>query len=113
MARNRVRRHIRIRKKVAGSAAMPRLSVFRSLRGMYVQAIDDEKSITLVGLSDKALKTKAKMTKKEKAYELGKAFAKLATEKKITTVVFDRGGNKYHGRVAEFAKGAREGGLIF
>lgn len=114
MVSNRIKRHIRIRKKVKGTTERPRLSLFRSLKGMYAQAIDDSKDHTLIGMSDKLIKpSKGKMTKSEKAYELGKLFAKEAIEKGVKMVVLDRGGNKFHGRVAEFAKGAREGGLIF
>lgn len=116
MIRNRPKRHIRIRKKIAGTEQRPRLSVFRSLKGIYVQLIDDDKSITLLGLGNKEIeKTNKgkKMTKKDVSFELGKEIAKRAIEKNIKTVVFDRGGNKYHGRVAELARGAREAGLEF
>lgn len=121
MAVNKVKRHIRIRKKLAGTADRPRLAVFRSIKGMYVQAIDDDASVTLLGMSDKVVvptkDAKAKKekapSKKERAYALGKAFGEAALKAKITDVVFDRGGNKYHGRVSEFARGAREAGLHF
>jgi len=116
MALSKIKRHTRIRKKIKGTQERPRLSVFRSLRGMYVQIINDDKDKTLVGISDKSLekgKSAKKMTKKEQAYELGKLVAAAAKKEGINTVVFDRGGNKYHGRVAELAKGAREGGLVF
>lgn len=113
MAHNRVKRHTRIRKKIYGTTARPRLSVFRSLHYIYAQIIDDDTSVTLVGMSDKALAKTKQLKKSEKAYELGKIVADLAKKKHITEVVFDRGGNKYHGRVAEFARGAREHGLIF
>lgn len=86
-----------------------RLSVFRSSQHIYAQIIDDVKQQTLVFASD----AKLKGTKKEKAYQVGLALAKKAAAKKIKEVVFDRGKFLYHGRVAEVAKGAREGGLKF
>jgi len=107
------RRHNRVRSKVYGTTKIPRLSVFRSNKSNYVQIIDDEKSLTLVSASDLELKKAEKKTKKEKAKEIGILIAKKALGKKINTVVFDRGGNKYHGRVEEIASGAREGGLKF
>ncbi len=110
-----VKRHRRLRKKIHGTHERPRLSVYRSLKGLYAQIIDDDKSVTLLGMSDKVVQkgSKTKLTKKDAAYELGKAMAKQAKDQKISAVVFDRGGNKYHGRIAEFSRGAREGGLIF
>lgn len=86
-----------------------RLSVFRSSQHMYAQIIDDVKQQTLVFASDQKLKG----TKKEKAYQIGLSLAKKAAAKKIKEVVFDRGKFLYHGRVAEVARGAREGGLKF
>jgi large subunit ribosomal protein L18 len=108
---NKTKRHLVIRKKIKGSDLRPRLSVFRSNKDIYVQLIDDNKSITLIGLSSKII-TKGK-TKTEKSYNLGLEFGKLAKDKGYTQIVFDRGGNKYHGRVKAFAEGARESGLIF
>ncbi len=103
------RRKLRVRKKVFGTAEKPRLSVFRSLRYIYAQLIDDASGKTLVAVtSDNGKKTKA-----EKAFETGKELAKRASEKKINEVVFDRNGYKYHGRVKSLADGAREGGLKF
>jgi len=110
----RIRRHKRVRAKVFGTAQVPRLCVFRSNKHIYAQLIDDEKGKTLVAASDLEIKyKKKKITKNEKALEVGKLIAKKAMEKKIKKVVFDRGGYKYHGRVKALAEGAREGGLIF
>ncbi len=105
----RVKRHYKIRKNVMGTAKRPRLSVFRSSQHIYAQIIDDSIRKTLVFTSDK----ETHGTKKEKAYLVGKKLAEKASKAKITSVVFDRGGFLYHGRVAEVARGAREGGLKF
>ena len=104
----------RIRKKVAGSSAKPRLSVFRSNADIYVQLIDDNEGKTLASASsrDKDI-TAQKGTKSEKSKLVGQAIARKATELGISAVVFDRGGNLYHGRVKNVADGAREGGLQF
>jgi len=109
----RERRHHRVRSKIKGSKERPRLSVFRSNKYNYVQLIDDEKGVTLVSASDLELKNKKGLTKTERAREVGKLIAKKAKAKKITKVVFDRNGYKYHGRVKAIAEGAREGGLKF
>ncbi|MEA3272127.1 MAG: 50S ribosomal protein L18 [Patescibacteria group bacterium] len=109
----RKRRHARVRARIFGATERPRMSVFRSLSHIYVQLIDDEKKITLVSASDKELDTKNFKGKVAVAFEVGKLIAKKALEKKIKTVVFDRGGYKYHGRIKAIAEGAREGGLIF
>lgn len=106
----RIKRHLKIRKKVVGTGKRPRLSVFRSGKHIYAQVIDDKAGKTLLSESD--LKTD-KVAKKEKAYIVGKKLAEKAIKKKIKEVIFDRGGFLYHGRVAELAKGAREGGLEF
>lgn len=106
---SRARKHQRIRRMVVGGASRPRLSVFRSLAHIHAQIIDDGASKTLVAQSD----FKLKGTKKEKAYEVGKLVAEKALKAKIKEVVFDRGGFLYHGRIAEVANGAREGGLKF
>lgn len=92
-----------------GTKDRPRLSVFRSSQHIYAQIIDDTKTNTLVFASD----VKDKGSKLQKAYNVGKVLASLAAKIKITTVVFDRGGFLYKGRVAELARGAREGGLKF
>lgn len=99
----------RIRAKVSGTAERPRLAVFRSLTSITGQLIDDVAGQTLVMATDKGLTG----TRVEKATQVGQKLAELAKAKKITTVVFDRGGYKYHGRVAALAQGARDGGLIF
>ena len=102
----RIARRKRIRAKIFGTSKKPRLSVFKSNRYIYAQLIDDENSKTLAASSvlDKGVKS---------AYNLGGSLAKKAVDKKIKKVVFDRGGYKFHGKILELAKGAREGGLIF
>ena len=105
-----MRRHNRIRAKVSGTPAKPRLAVFRSARYITAQLIDDEKSVTIISASD-LKSTKGK--KIERAEIVGKEVAKLAKEKGITKVVFDRGGFLYAGRVKALADAARAGGLIF
>jgi len=107
----RLRRRGRIRVKISGTAECPRLSVFRSNTGMYLQLINDEKGLTLASAYSKEIK--GKMKKTEIANALGKLIAEKALAKKIKTVVFDRGGNFYTGRVKAAAEGAREGGLEF
>lgn len=103
-----------IRKKVAGTAQKPRLSVFRSNADIYVQLIDDENSVTLASASSRDKDIAAqKGTRIEKSKMVGAAIARKATELGIANVVFDRGGNLYHGRVKSVADGAREGGLVF
>ncbi len=92
-----------------GTKECPRLAVFRSSQHIYAQIIDDSQSKTLVSTSD----LEETGNKKEKALKVGKNLAKKALKNKITTVVFDRGGFLYQGRIAELAKGAREGGLKF
>lgn len=109
--KNKVRRHTRVRTKVKGTAKCPRLSVFRSNKYIFLQLIDDSKGKTIISLSN--IKSNKKVPKTESSKEAGKELAKLAIEKKIKKVVFDRGGYKYHGRVKAVAEGAREGGLSF
>ncbi|WHH61455.1 50S ribosomal protein L18 [Petroclostridium sp. X23] len=111
----RLRRHARVRKTLFGTAERPRLNVYRSLKNIYAQIIDDETGKTLVATSslDKDLQDIAYGGNKEAAKEVGKLIAKKAVEQGIKQVVFDRGGYLYHGRVAELAEGAREGGLEF
>ncbi len=104
------RRHKKIRAKVFGTEEKPRLSVFKSNKYIYGQLINDDKSVTILSLS--SMKVKGK-TFTERCVETGKEIAKLALAKKISKVVFDRGGFKYVGRVKAFADGAREGGLKF
>ncbi|MFT3822437.1 MAG: 50S ribosomal protein L18 [Chitinophagaceae bacterium] len=104
----------RIRKKVAGTAQKPRLAVFRSNADIYVQIIDDVDGKTLAAASSRDKDIVAqKVTKTEKSKLVGAAIARKASELGITTIIFDRGGNLYHGRVKAVAEGAREGGLQF
>jgi large subunit ribosomal protein L18 len=105
-------RHNRVRAKVAGLAARPRLTVFRSLKFISAQLIDDQSGKTLVSATEHEL-AKMKGTKTDRATALGKLLAEKAAAKKITTVVFDRGGHRYHGRIKAFAEAARTGGLTF
>jgi large subunit ribosomal protein L18 len=110
--RSRIRR--RIRGKISGTAARPRLSVFRSNKQIYAQIIDDVAGVTLAAASsrDKSIASK-KVTKIEQAKLVGQLVAEKAKEANIETVVFDRGGYVYHGRIKSLADGAREGGLKF
>ncbi len=113
---DRVQRHARVRKKISGTAETPRFSVYRSLNHIYVQVIDDVKGVTLVSAStmEKAVKEQIKdLTKTEAAKVVGEAAAKKALAAGIETVVFDRGGYIYTGRVKSVADGAREAGLKF
>lgn len=108
----RLRRHARIRKRIMGTPERPRLVVTRSNRHMVAQIVDDTKGITLVSESTLMADFAGfQGTKVEAAKKVGELVAKKAQEAGITAVVFDRGGNKYHGRVAAVAEGAREGGL--
>ncbi|MEK7647867.1 MAG: 50S ribosomal protein L18 [Patescibacteria group bacterium] len=112
----RMRRHGRIRAKISGTAERPRLSVFRGARSMYAQLIDDTAGTTIVAVHSGAVKVDAAGERSAKvalAFAVGKAIAEAAKAKGITTVVFDRGGFRYHGRVRAVADGAREAGLIF
>lgn len=106
-SRNRL--HMRIRQKVRGTAERPRLSVFRSDKAIYCQLIDDLKGHTLAAASSKGLDG----SKADKAAAVGKLIAERAKSNGIESVVFDRGGYRYHGRVRALAEGAREGGLKF
>ena len=108
----RIRRHARIRAKIEGTAECPRLSVFRSNRGMALQLIDDEAGKTLASAVIKEIKDK-KLNKTEMATELGKLLASKAVEKKIAKAVFDKSFYKFHGRIKAAAEGARAGGLKF
>lgn len=108
----RARRHRRVRKKVSGTAARPRLAVFRSNRGIFAQLVDDEGGRTLASASWLSLGG-FKGTKTEQAAEVGKLLARAAKDAGVEEVVFDRGGFLYHGRVKALADGAREGGLTF
>lgn len=108
----RSRRHLRIRKKVRGTAARPRLVVHRSLKHVYVQIVDDDAGRTLLGVSDRA-KEVAAHGKTAASEAVGKLLAERAVAAGIRKVVFDRGGYPYHGRVKAVADGARKGGLEF
>ena len=109
----------RTRSKIFGTSKRPRLSVYRSNKYISAQLIDDDKGTTLISVSEKDIGAKGKSSEKDnkmqgkvaKALELGQALAEKALKKKIKSVVFDKGGNKYHGRVKQVAEGARKGGL--
>jgi len=112
----RKRIHLRVRKKIKGTSERPRLNVYRSLNNMYAQIIDDVVGVTLVSASslDKAIKGTLKSGgNKEASTQVGKILAERAIEKGIKTVVFDRSGYIYHGRVKELAEAARAAGLDF
>lgn len=108
----RVRRKIRVRGKISGSSAVPRVSIFRSNKHIEAQIINDAEGKTVVGASDLEIETK-KLKKTEIAKLVGEKLAQKAAEKKIEEVVFDRNGYRYHGRVKELAEGLRAGGLKF
>lgn len=112
----RTRRHARVRKNLSGTSERPRLNVFRSVSAIYAQVIDDQSGRTLVSAStvDHELREKVKGLKKsEQAKMIGQAVAERAKSKGIESVVFDRGGYRYIGRIKALADGAREGGLQF
>ena len=109
----RVKKHKRVRGKISGTAERPRLCVYRSLANIRAQVIDDTKGVTLVSASTLEASFEGLGSNKEAAKKIGMIIAERALEKGITTVVFDRGGYIYHGRVSELAAGAREGGLNF
>ncbi|MBQ0135738.1 MAG: 50S ribosomal protein L18 [Oscillospiraceae bacterium] len=109
----RLKRHKRVRGKISGTASRPRLCVYRSLDNIYAQIIDDVAGVTLCSAATNEKSFKKYGGNKDAAKELGKILAERALKKNIEEVVFDRGGYVYHGRVAELAEGAREGGLKF
>jgi len=112
----RLKRHKRVRKKISGNSEKPRLCIFRSLKHIYAQVIDDKKGITLVSLStlDSEIKEKEKYQGNVKSAEiLGSLLAKKLEEKGIKKVVFDRGGYLYHGRVKAVAESTRKGKIVF
>lgn len=111
--KKRIRRHKRVRGKVFGTAQKPRLCVFRSLKNIYAQVIDDEKGTTLASASSLGKEFAQYGGNAAAAKLVGEAVAKAALEKGITEVVFDRGGYIFHGRVQALAEGAREAGLKF
>jgi len=111
-ADRRARRHLRVRKRVHGSAERPRLVVFRSSKHIYAQVVDDDRGVTLVGAADTSEGIQVEGNgKTAKSHALGRLIAARAKEKGIVRVVFDRGGYQYHGRVKAVADGARKGGL--
>lgn len=107
---SRLKRAKRVRSRLSGTKARPRLSVFRSNKHIYAQLIDDERGITLAQSSDEGETTGAK---KERAYQVGIHLAKKAQKMRIKKAIFDRGGYKFQGRVSELARGAKEGGIKF
>ena len=109
----RLKRQRRVRGKITGTPARPRLNVFRSAKHIYAQLIDDMNGVTLVVASSMEKDFEGNGGNKEAARKVGQAIGKKAVEKGITEVVFDRNGYLYHGRVAELAEGARESGLKF
>jgi large subunit ribosomal protein L18 len=111
-AHRRLRRHLRVRRKVAGSSERPRLVVFRSSKHIYAQVVDDVRGVTLLGAGDtsEGIQVDGK-GKTARSFALGRLIAVKAKEKGIAKVVFDRGGYQYHGRVKAVAEGARKGGL--
>jgi len=109
----RQKRHKRVRGKISGTAERPRLNVFRSEKHIYAQIIDDTAGMTLCSASSVEKDFEGRGSNKEAARKVGEAVAKRAVAKGIETVVFDRGGYIYHGRVKELADAAREGGLTF
>ena len=114
VAVGRKRRHIRVRKKVSGTPARPRLVVSRSARHMVAQVVDDTAGRTLASASSMEVDLRSSSADKSaKARTVGTLIAERAKQAGVEAVVFDRGGNKYHGRVAALAEGAREGGLDF
>lgn len=111
--KSRIKRHTRVRSKISGTPECPRLNVFRSTKHIYAQIIDDVNGVTLASASSEQKGFDADGGNKEGARKVGQLIAKAAADKGITTVVFDRGGYVYHGRVQELAEGARENGLKF
>ena len=109
----RLKRHVRVRGKISGTPGRPRLNVFRSNANIYAQIIDDVAGVTLVAASTLEKDFEGATGNKEAARKVGMILAERAKAKGITTVVFDRSGYIFHGRVAELAEGAREGGLEF
>jgi len=112
----RAKRRLRVRNKIVGTPQRPRLNVFRSLKHIYAQVIDDSQGVTLVSastLSPELKNTLARGSNKEAAAAVGKLIAQVATQKGIKRVIFDRAGYLYHGRIKILAEAAREGGLEF
>ena len=111
--KSRIKRHVRVRSKVSGTSECPRLNVFRSTKHIYAQIIDDINGVTLAAASSVEKDFGADGGNIEGASKVGQLIAKNATDKGITTVVFDRGGYLYHGRIKALADAARENGLKF
>ena len=111
--KQRLKRHVRVRAKLSGTASRPRLCVYRSNANISAQIIDDERGVTLVSASTLEASFEGIGSNKEAAKKVGITLAQRAIEKGISEVVFDRGGYIFHGRVSELAAGAREGGLKF
>jgi large subunit ribosomal protein L18 len=113
----RVRRHLRLRQKVKGTAARPRLCINRTLRHIHAQLIDDQAGVTLAAAStlqnDVAAQVQGGKGSREAAKVVGAVIAQRAKDKGIDSAVFDRNGNRYHGSIKEFAEAARDGGLVF
>jgi len=109
---HRQKRRASIRKTVYGTSEKPRLTIFRSNKNIFAQLIDDSKNVTIIGMSDKAVRAK-NMKKVVSAENLGKEFAKVANIKGIKEIVFDRNGYKFHGRIKAFAESVRASGLKF
>lgn len=107
---NRQRRHRRVRAKTSGTAKVPRVAVFRSAKHIYAQAIDDREGVTIFSVSDKKIKEKGKA---KKALKAGQQLGELIKKAGISSILFDRGGFKYHGRVKALADGLRSAGLRF
>lgn len=107
---SRQKRHSRVRARISGTGKIPRVSVYRSLHHLFVQLIDDETCVTLLGLGDADIKEKQNLVR---ARRLGQKIAAKALTQKIKKVVFDRNGYAYHGRIQALAEGLREGGLHF
>ena len=111
--RRRLRRKMRIRKRVRGTAEKPRMSIFKSNRYVYIQVIDDNKGFTIASASNKEKELNSIKSTVKEIHQLGEAIGKRLKEKKITNVVFDRNGYRYHGVVKAVADGARKSGIIF
>ncbi|MDQ0418193.1 large subunit ribosomal protein L18 [Croceifilum oryzae] len=111
--KGRKKRHLRVRKRVFGTAVRPRLNVFRSSKNIYAQLIDDQTGVTVIAASSLDKGFEGKGTTVDAAHAVGELIAKRAIEKGYKSVVFDRGGYIYHGRVQALAEGARKGGLDF
>lgn len=113
IARTADKRKKRIRARISGTNDRPRLAVFRSNKSIYAQLINDKKGHTMISAYNEEIKVSGKLNKTQEATKVGELLAKKAIDMKITTIVFDRRGYKYHGRVKALADGARSGGLKF